>query len=67
MLPLADETAALRSAGGNELKRFLFSAGLLVAVAGALLGLALNVYADGLATELKVEEKSTLAANISNR
>ena len=55
-LPLVEEKASATSSGG-DLKRFLFSAGLLVGVLGLLTGLALSYYADSLATELRVEEK----------
>ena len=56
-LPLADRLAVSAKGNGNDLRRFLFSAGLLVAVLAALLGFALSYYADSLATELMVEEK----------
>ena len=56
-LPVATEATNQKSARGSEIKRFLFSAGLLVGVLGLLLGLALSYYADSLATELKLEEK----------
>lgn len=55
-LPPADG-ATTTTNGTSATARFLFSGGLLVAVLGTILGLALSSYADSLATELKVEEK----------
>lgn len=56
-LPIAEEQVSFAKSGGSDLKRFLFSAGLLVAVLGGILGLALSYYADMLSTELMLEEK----------
>ena len=57
-LPAAQQESVVENTTGHSAtKRFLFSGGLLVAVLGSLLGLALSYYADSLATELKVEEK----------
>lgn len=56
-LPVAEEETAGAKGGGSDLKRFLFSAGLLVAVLGGILGLALSYYADSLATESILEEQ----------
>ena len=56
-LPQVEKPSMTNKGGASDLKRFLFSAGLLVAVLGAVLGLALSYYADSLATELMIEEK----------
>ena len=56
-LPIAEGTPLKKSRKESSAKRFLFSGGLLVAVIGGLLGIALSYYADSLATELRLEEK----------
>ena len=57
-LPIAQQKeTSSKAAGPSATKRFLFAAGLLVAVLGSLSGLCLSFYADSLATELKLEEK----------